>query len=439
MIIMNDSDVTIIDGFCGAGGSSLGCEVAGARVKLAMNHNELSLGTHARNFPHADHAKIDISQEDPKKYPNATVLWMSPECTNHSTSKGIKLLNQNQPSLWTDRDDDPFVERSRSTMWDVVRWTSAKVDQGHLFQLVFVENVVQVTLWRDYDAWLKAMHTLGYRHQVVCYNSMFSPALPAPVPQSRDRIYIVFSRSANATPDLDLRPDAHCAHCDEDVQAVQAWTNPAKKRGLYKKQYVYRCPVCAREIVPHFASAATLIDWDIPAPKIHNRARPLKEVTLKRIQTGIDRYCKEQPVPLLIQTAHTTTESNYSRPVSNPIFTQTTAQTVGIAVPPGFILSYYGSAGYKQFSEPLGTCTSRDRHAVVTFPDTYPQVEDCGFRMLNLNEVKKAMGFPASYEIVCSSQREGVRQCGLAVTPGVAAILVSRGIASLGYEQKGIA
>jgi DNA (cytosine-5)-methyltransferase 1 len=326
------------------------------------------------------------------------MLWMSPECTNHSNSKGIKLLNQQQLTLWTDRDDDPFVERSRATMRDVVRWTEAKQDQGHPFQLVFVENVTQVTLWRDYDAWLKAMHKLGYEHKTIYFNSMFAPALPSPVPQSRDRWYTVFYRRGNKAPDLDLRPAAFCQHCAREVQSVQSWNNPARKRGVYKKQYVYRCPNCAKEVVPHFAPASTFIDWSLPAPRIGDREalgkRSLKAKTLHRVELGLQR-----------------------------------------SVPPAFLLSYYGNAIYRSVNEPVGTCTSRDRHALVSMPSSpYPEVEDCGFRMLTMNEVKRAMGFTEDYTIVCSSQREGVRQCGLAVTPAAAYELVRRGIESLGYS-----
>lgn len=434
MYLWPDSDVTIMDGFCGAGGSSLGCEAAGVRVKLALNHNEKSLATHAANFPYATHAKVDISQEDPRKYPSTTLAWFSPECTNHSNSKGIKLLNQQQLAFpgWTDREEDPFVERSRMTMWDVAKWTEAK-----RFQLVFVENVPQVTLWRDYQAWLLEMHKLGYKHKTVYFNSMFAGSFPAPVPQSRDRWYTVFWREGNKAPDLDLRPAAYCPECDRDVHAVQSWLR-GKRRGVYNKQYVYACPRCSHIVVPHYTPASALIDWTIPTPKISERKKPLKPLkakTLNRIAIGLQRYCQNEQVPFLVETSRTYVNGNFARPVTGPAFTQTTGQTVGIAIPPAFLLSYYGNAGYRLLSEPVGTCTSRDRHALVCLPTSgQPEVEDCGFRMLSLPEVKRAMGFPEDYEIVCSSQKEGVRQVGLAVTPAVAHNLVKRGVESLGYS-----
>lgn len=56
--------------------------------------------------------------------------------------------------------------------------------------------------------------------------------------------------------------------------------------------------------------------------------------------------------------------------------------------------------------------------------------------MLSLEEYKRAMGFPASFRFHCS-RTEALRQLGLAVTPAVAALLVKRGLASLGYSLHG--
>jgi DNA (cytosine-5)-methyltransferase 1 len=441
-----DSDITIMDGFCGAGGSSLGCEYAGARVKLALNHSELSLATHAYNFPHAEHAKVDISEEDPKNYPHTTLAWFSPECTNHSTSKGIKLLGQNQLTLWTDKEEDPFIERSRATMGDVCRWTEAKEDQGHPFELVFVENIPKVRLWRGYTGWLKEMHRLGYEHKTVYFNSMFAPPYPAPVPQSRDRWYTVFWRKGNPAPVLDMHPPAHCQRCDLPVQAVQCWKSPARPHGDYKRQYVYCCPICAQEVTPSYYPASTVIDWSLPLVKVGERAlyrkRKLKPKTFERIQIGLERFCNGQTLtPFLVETCHTRADGAFTRPVTEACFTQTTAQSTGVVMPSAsqaaFLMSYYKKAVYRTLHDAVGTCTAKDRHALITFPQAQwpeiPSVDECGFRMLTLPEIKKAMGFPDSYTIVCTSAKEGVRQCGLAVTPAVAAELVRRGIESLGY------
>lgn len=78
---------TVTDLFCGAGGSSIGLTGAGLELKLAANHWQRAIETHANNFPDAEHLCADISQYDPRRAPATDVLWASPECTNHSQAK----------------------------------------------------------------------------------------------------------------------------------------------------------------------------------------------------------------------------------------------------------------------------------------------------------------------------------------------------------------
>jgi DNA (cytosine-5)-methyltransferase 1 len=49
---------TVDDLFCGAGGSSLGAEHAGVRLRLGLNHWDRAIETHATNFQHADHVEV---------------------------------------------------------------------------------------------------------------------------------------------------------------------------------------------------------------------------------------------------------------------------------------------------------------------------------------------------------------------------------------------
>lgn len=82
------SDITVTDQFCGSGGSSIGAELAGAKLRLGLNHWPLAIDTHNTNFPNADHDCTDISACDPRRYPSTDILITSPECTNHSLAKG---------------------------------------------------------------------------------------------------------------------------------------------------------------------------------------------------------------------------------------------------------------------------------------------------------------------------------------------------------------
>jgi DNA (cytosine-5)-methyltransferase 1 len=277
--------------------------VPGVSVRLAANHWDKAIATHNENHPTTDHLQADISNTDPRYVPTTDLLWASPECTNHSRAKGRKL--HTQPDLFGDVLPDEATQRSRATMWDVVRFTEA-----HNYRAVIVENVVEVADWSSptgirgglFDAWLSAMHSMGYQHRIISLNSMHAQAGGLPAPQSRDRVYIAFWRAGERAPDFEhmLRPAAYCPTCDEVVQARQWWKNGKDgqdRPGRYRSQYLYRCPNtrCRNAIVePAWMPAASVIDWTLPGVRIGEREslglKPLADKTRRRIAAGIARY-----------------------------------------------------------------------------------------------------------------------------------------------------
>ncbi len=361
------SDLTVTDMFCGAGGSSQGAEESGFRIRMAMNHWSLAIETHNTNFPNADHDCSDVSATDPRRYPTTDVLIASPECTNHSLAKGVRRKGRQQGDLFETTKEDPSAVRSRATMWDVVRFA-----EFHRYEAVIVENVVDARFWECWEAWLLAMLNLGYEHELVYLNSMFAH----PTPQSRDRLYIVFWRKGNRRPDLRYTPAAWCAPCGRDVEARQAW-KPGRTWGRYRRQYVYACPGCASIVEPYYYAALNAIDLTLPAERIGDRKRPLKERTLNRIRYGLEKYGRQ---PLQIVTNMTTdggrvraaTEPGFTQPGSaitallspfvvetafahsgerrvhagvEPLPTQSTRQTFGLAVPAAAVFNYRSNGG----------------------------------------------------------------------------------------------
>lgn len=373
---MKNSYITATDQFCGAGGSSIGATAAGVEVRLAMNHWKLAIETHNTNFPNVDHVCADISATDPRRYPTTNILITSPECTNHSVAKG-------KPRRFYTRDllgnilIDPAEERSRATMWDVPRFA-----EYHDYEVIVVENVVDAGKWRLWDSWLLAMHSLGYDHKVVYFNSMFA----WPTPQSRDRMYTVFWKRGNPAPDLDFRPLAYCEHCGLQVNAIQTWKRGGYW-GRYKKQYFYRCPRCNREITPLYYAAFNAIDWTIRAERIGDRKTPLKPKTLARIQYGLDTYGRRpmdvtrlddehqgMVFPWLVETGYTHSGDNRVVGSLDPSTTQTTRQTVGVVG--GFLSKQYGGQADPRnmgvsLGEPTGTITTWDHHALLSVPPAF--------------------------------------------------------------------
>lgn len=389
-----NSFITLTDQFCGAGGSSIGATLAGAEVRLAMNHWALAIETHNTNFPKVDHDCADISAVNPRKYPSTDILITSPECTNHSLAKGKPRRFYEKDLFGTDL-LDPSEERSRATMWDVPRFA-----EYHEYNIIVTENVVDAVKWRMWDAWLSAMHALGYEHEVVYFNSMFA----FPTPQSRDRIYVVFWKKGNRKPDLEFHPIAHCMKCDREVESIQTWKRRVKW-GRYKAQYFYRCPHCHEPVTPYHFAAFNAIDWSIEAERIGDRKTPLKPKTLARIQYGLEQYGRQvmvvtgrytsgvecrvrnanmepmptQPgdashavvLPWMVETAHSQGRGKYVTSSADPTPTQTTAQTLGIVA--GFITRNYGGAARPAampsgLQEAMGTLTASGNQSLLTVP-----------------------------------------------------------------------
>lgn len=345
-----NSQVTVTDLFCGAGGSSIGAEKAGALLVMAANHWRLAIDTHNTNFPNADHDCADISQVDPRRYPRTDILIASPECTTHSMARGRKP----ERTLF---DDSPAgieaIERSRVTMWDVVRFA-----EHHRYDVCVVENVVEIRRWAPFEAWLSAMHALGYKHRPVYMNSMVAH----PTPQSRDRIYVVFWREKNRAPDLRFDVPAWCAK-HGNVRGVQSWKRPDAPYGKYRTQYLYRCPTCSGVALPYAYPAATAIDWSLPAPRIGDRAKPLADATMRRIKAGLEKY---GPAAIVAAAGNTWERpgSDYARAwgLDEPAPTQATIQQHALVVD----TAYGGSDGHvRSTSEPMASQTARQTQALI--------------------------------------------------------------------------
>lgn len=322
---------------------------------MAANHWETAIEVHQAHFPDAAHDLADITQVDPRRWPRTDILLASPECTNHSQSRGVSRKRQ-QPSLWDA--PDPAAERSRATMWDVVRFA-----EQMLYEAVVVENVVEATKWVLYPSWLQAMRDLGYEHRVLSLNSMHFG-----VPQSRDRIYIVFWRKGAVKPDLDLELPAWCARCEREVVVRQGW-KPGRSVGRYRQQWEWLCTTCGTVCEPPTTAAATIIDWELDCPRIGDRPKPLAKSTRDRIAAGLARYGWLEPVITSgAGNVHERTPGNRARRLADPLATLQTTATHAIAAPPDGLPvqpAHQGPAtSYVRSTEdPLWSITASDSRA----------------------------------------------------------------------------
>jgi len=423
-----------IDGFAGGGGWSLGLERGGQyHLVAAINHEPTAVKNHKANFPLADHFCHNMQETHPSIYPKTPVLVMSPSCTNHSKAKG-QACNDRQPDLWQDDPTDQGAEKSRALMEQVIHYT-----RQHQYEMVFVENVVEVHKWAHFQRWLQEMADMGYSHKFLYFNSMFFG-----VPQSRDRFYAVFWAKGVDAPDLEFRPDAHCPKCDKTVQANQSWKN-GKTWGIYgaNGQYWYACPHCNTVVHPATVPASTVIDTTNIGTRIKDRKTPLVDNTLNRIRAGIYKLGREYQQFGVSYYGRENTEFRLDDPL--PTMTAGGNRHALITLPcllPKHISSQYGSStngNPTTLDKPLWTLSTRQHHALITptvaSDDTEEIVQNCYFRFLTVKETQRAMGFPDNYIMEDMPIAAQMKILGNAVVPAVAAWIGERGAESLGRKM----
>ena len=376
----HDTDaLTVMDWFCGAGGSSQGAHaVPGLRVARAANHWERAIESHAANFPEVDHYRGDIREAPVERWPVTDLFWASPECPQWSNARG-KRRDFDQ-SLQGDLFDEEFappeeVQRSRALMEEVPLYLRGVIARGGLVKAGVVENVVDVRAWDQWDRWLGEIRKLGYGTRTIALNSMHADSRAVDMaPQSRDRLYVAYwHESLRRTPDWNkwLRPRAWCPGCSVWVRAVQVFKNPAADMGRYRQQYVYRCPNtrCRNQIVePSVLPAAVAIDWSLPGQRIGDRAKPLAPKTLARIEAGLKKFAR----PITLEAAGNTFERRpgvRTWPVDQPVTTQTTTATKALAYDP-LIVPAGGTwrSEASSAAEPMPTHTTRENDGLAVLP-----------------------------------------------------------------------
>jgi DNA (cytosine-5)-methyltransferase 1 len=428
------------DLFCGAGGSSLGAHWAGVKVLIAMNHWALALDSHSKNFGDTAHVYGDVAFTDLRSMPNDIDLLMaSPECTRHSTASG-KLR-------WT-----PEAEGSRATAWQVYRYAKEMRPRW-----LVVENVRQIQLWDEYEIWLKAIEALGYKVRVQILN-----AADFGVPQNRIRWFLLG--------DLEKEPGEVKPTVKKHVPALSIidWTYNCpsifgrKKRladSTLNRILVGLKKFCSKEKIQPF----------ITKMRNNNPATSL-EKPLHTVATGGHHALT---IPYLVTPRHTGSDESRVRDLNLPMWTVTTSNGAALVAPfllpqnagavprdlskpmttvmahgPGaslvapFMVAYYtGGAQAHSVAKPVPTITTlpkfglvgakigdppklprRDKHGIVEFMRAHGIV-DIGFRMLQPDELQRAMGFPDEY-VIKGNKAETVKQLGNAVAPPVMRAIV---------------
>lgn len=310
------------DIFAGAGGASIAMEEAfGRPVDIAINHNPVALSVHERNSPLTKHICSDIWEVDPLIATGGRMLyalWASPDCRHFSKAKGKK----------------PVSPKVRALADVVLDW-AAKVKPV----IIFLENVEEFQTWGPLDSgnmpikerkgeyfqhWVKALRDMGY---AVEWREL--RACDYGTPTSRKRLFIVARR--------DGRPII--------------WPEPTHGPG--------RLP---------YHTAAECIDFSLSCPSIFGRKKPLAENTMRRIAHGIKKFIIENQTPFIIphngslSGASTLISVGYGEKKGQPPRVPGGRKH---ALVTAFLTKYFTGAAGSDLTDPMGTVTAIDHHALV--------------------------------------------------------------------------
>lgn len=312
-----------VDAFAGGGGASLGSlKATGRPVDIAINHDPIAIAVFQDNNPATECYRADVFSVDPVRAcrgRRVRHLHASPDCRHHSRAKG----------------GAPVSASVRALADVVVDWARAVRPS-----LITLENVPEFVEWGPLNAkgkpvnerrgesfveWREKLEALGY---VVEWRILHAHHFGAPT--SRRRLFLV-------------------ARCDgEPIR----WPEPTHGPG--KKPY---------------RTAASCIDWSIPAPSIFERKRPLAEATLRRIAAGVVRFVLENPRPFIVGCGGRAGQSP-ARGVDQPVGTITTKNDRCVVAPSLVQVSYGERKGQKprvlDLHKPLGTVVAGgQKHGLV--------------------------------------------------------------------------
>lgn len=343
----------VIDSFAGGGGASEGIKAAlGRDPDIAVNHDPMALAMHRMNHPGTRHLVQDVLVVDSVSMCAGQpigMLWMSPDCTDHSKAKG------GPPRRGADS--------TRGLAWAIVGWVKA-LPKWQRPRVIFLENVEEFAHWgplsedgkrcpvqkgATFKAFVQAWRDLGY----PAIEWRERRAWKAGAPTIRKRLYMIIRRDGEPI----VWPEA-------------AFGNPGDPADAAR--------IAKGELMPWRTAASHVIDFSLPCPSIFDTAeeikakygiravRPLAEKTMLRVARGVMRYVVNAPRPFLVKVNHTGRDDDRSAGLERPLATLTGHRDDALVVP---VITHAQQGGHnRQADAPLHTiCASeKDQNAVMS-------------------------------------------------------------------------
>ena len=348
----------LVDNFAGGDGASTGIEMAfGRAVDVAINHDGGALAMHSANHPTTRHYREDVFDIHPGFVTGEQPIglaWFSPDCRHHSKAKGGK----------------PREQKIRGLAWVTLKWATFQAPR-----CIALENVEEFQDWgpldeegrpiksekgRTFRAFIDALttglaadhpdvqeiyETLGADfpmqrlHSGLGYKAEYRVlrACDFKTPTIRKRLY-VFARR-DGLPIVWPEP----THADPKSEAVRSG-----------------------RLLP-WRTAAECIDWSLRCPSIFDRARPLKDATLRRIAKGIMKFVVNSADPFIV-SYYSSKEGFRGSSFDAPLPTASTANRFAVVAPTLMHVTHQGAERNASTDAPLATVTGANRgeQAVVT-------------------------------------------------------------------------
>ncbi len=351
----------VIDSFAGGGGASEGIRAAlGRDPDIAVNHDPLALAMHRINHPGTHHMVEDVVAVDSVGMCAGRpigMLWMSPDCTDHSKAKGAAPRRGEK--------------NTRGLAWAIVGWVKA-LPKWQRPRVIFLENVEEFADWGPlledgkrcpvqkgtiFKMFVEALRVLGYKD--IEYRER--RAWRSGAATIRKRLYLIARRDGEPI----VWPEPTHGNPNDPADAAR---------------------IAAGELKP-WRTAADIIDFSLPCPSIFETSeeikrkhglraiRPLADKTMARVAKGTMRYVVNSPKPFLVKVNHTGRGEARDADLERPLSTITGTRGDALVTP---YVTYAQQGGASRPADaPLHTVTAsrKDQDMVVA-----PVLAGCGGR-----------------------------------------------------------
>ncbi|MCX5516182.1 DNA methyltransferase [Kaistia algarum] len=332
----------VIDSFAGGGGASEGiCMALGRDPDIAVNHDPFALAMHRVNHPGTRHMVQDVATVDSVGMCAGRpigMLWMSPDCTDHSKAKGAA----------------PRREAGRTTRgigWAIVGWVKA-LPKRQRPRVVFLENVEEYVDWgplgedgrreagrkgETFKAFVAAWRALGYtniewRQRRAWWSGSGT---------IRKRLYMIMRRDGQPI----VWPEREFGNPNDAADAAA---------------------ISAGALRP-WVTVADCLDFGLPCPSIFasvaeirerhgvRAKRPLAPKTMSRVAKGVKRYVLDAPKPFLVKVNHTARGEARDRSAEAPAGAMTGKRDDALVTP--FVTKFRQNSIGHPVVEPAHTIT----------------------------------------------------------------------------------